>query len=177
MCKQILEKKIANAILITAENDSRIIAERKIRKSVDIGELDRRKICLFKKMNSDFFVSYYDGEYPRNSMMITIDKIKSLGSISVQITDGFDKAFKKLKNSSDAQSEVSNSIDQTNETEAGYDKYLLTNRMNKKAIKQLGHKIFPERTIVSGQKFFSSLVLFKNTNEIQMHFIIRPRHL
>ena len=149
MCKQILEKKIADAILITTENDSRNIGERKIRKFVDIGELDRRKICLFKEINTDFFISFYDGEYPRNSMIITMDKMKSLGSISVQITDALNRAFRKLKSLNDAQSEVLNSCDQANEYKVEYEKCILSNRINKKAMKQLGHKIFPERTIVS----------------------------
>lgn len=156
LCKQMLEKEIANAILITAKNDSRVIAERRIRKSVDIGEMERRKICLFKKINANFFVSFYGGEYPRNSMMITMDKIESLRSINLKITDALNKAFKKLNILNDTQSEVFNNFDQMTEYTEEYDKYLHFNKMNKKAIKQLGHKIFPERTIVSTQKLSSS---------------------
>ena len=175
LCKQMLEKEIADAILITTKKDSRIIAERKIRKSVDIGEMERRKFFLFKGINANFFVSFYDGEYPRNSMMITMDKIESLGSINLQITDSLNKAFKKLKILNDAQSEVSNNFDQMDECTEEYDKYLHLNRMNKRGIKQLGRKIFPERTTVSTQKLSPSLVFFEiiNENVIQMYFIIR----
>lgn len=144
---QILEKKIANAILSTTENDAKILSERKIRKSVDIGEIEQRKIRLFMKINTNLFETFYDGA--RNKMIITMNKIESFRSLSSRVMDSLSEAFKKLKKLNDIKNMITIRIDQNNDCNVEYKRYLLRNKMNKKATQQLVHRIFPEREIVS----------------------------
>lgn len=153
---QILEKKIANAILSTTQNDAIVISERKLRNSVDIGEIEQRKIRLFMKINTHLFETFYNGEYPRNKMIITMNKIELFKLLSLRVMDSLSKAFKKLKKLNDVESKVSNKIDQINDCDVEYKKYLRRNKMNKKATQQLLRKIFPEREIVSTETYVFS---------------------
>jgi hypothetical protein len=146
---QILEKKIANAILSTSENDAKVISERKLRKSVDIGEIEQRKIRLFMKINTNLFATFYNGEYPRNKMIITMNKIESFRSLNLRVVDSLTKAFKKLKKLNDIENMITNKFNHINDCDVEYKKYLNRNKIIKKATQQLVHKIFPEREIVS----------------------------
>ena len=151
---QMLEKKIADAILLTTENDTKIILQRKVRKAVNICEIWQRKIRLFKKINRNFFETFFNGY----SLMISVDRIKSFGAINKKITDALTNAFKKLKILNDAQNNLMNRIDQINAQSVVYKKYLHAKKKNKKAMQQLCLKIFPERKIVSTEAFtFSSV--------------------
>ena len=150
---QILEKKIANTILSTSENDAKIISERKLRESVDIGEIEQRKIRLFTKINTNLFEAFYNGEYPRNKMIVTMNKIESFKSLSVRVMESLSEALKKLKELNDIKNMKTNIIDQTNDCNVEYKKFSLEKKMNKKATHQLVHKIFPEREIVSTETY------------------------
>jgi hypothetical protein len=154
---QILEKKIANAILSTTENDAKVISERNLRKAVDIGEIEQWKIRLFMKINTNLFETFYNGEYPRNKMIITMNKIESFKSLSLRVMDSLTKAFKKLKKLSDIENMIKTKLNQINDCNVEYRKYLLRNKNSKKATQQLVRKIFPEREIVSTETYAFSL--------------------
>jgi hypothetical protein len=156
LTSQILEKKIANAILSTTENDAKVISERKLRKSVDISEIEQRKIRLFMKINTNVFQTFYDGEYPRNKMIITINKIESFKSLSLRVMDSLTTAFKKSKKLNVIENLITNKFNQINDCDVEYKKHLLQNKMNKKARQQLVQKIFPEREIVSTETYVLS---------------------
>lgn len=154
---QILEKKIANAILSTTENDAKVISERKLRKAVDIGEIEQRKIRLFIEINTNLFETFYNGEYPRNKMIITMNKIESFRSLSLRVMDSLTKAFKKLKKLNDIENTTTNKFNQINDCNVEYKKCLHRVKSGKIAAQQLVHKIFPEREIVSTETYaFSS---------------------